>query len=92
LSYKFQPGTLPHRAAQYLLRLQPGETVSTAAMAEALEVDGTILTTTLMTAVKHGAIAKDKIDGHLRWRMGDGTPLPLPDDYEPDQPLPPRRS
>jgi len=93
MTYTPQPGTIPYRVIEYL-KIQPrGLEFSSAALAEAIGHDGAGLRSCLAIPLEHGALKADKrvppLGGKatLFWSLGDGTPLPKPDDYEPDQPL-----
>lgn len=89
MAYETQPGTIPHRAVEHLKTLAAGTELSTAELAEALDVEPGTLIPCLAAPRKHGVLTIRKVEGErsMRWRLGDGTPEPLPPDYEPDQPL-----
>ena len=88
MSYEPVRGTVPFRVIEHLKTLPPGEWISTAVLGHALDVLPQGLPTTLATAVRHGAIRREKRrDGvpGWQWQIGDGTPPPTDDDS--DKPL-----
>lgn len=87
MSYKPLAGTIPFRAIAHLNALAAGTKIANAVLADALEVDPNTLANTLKTAVHHGIVKREKIDGRTHWMRGDGTPAPPAEDYEPDEPL-----
>lgn len=93
MTYTPQPGTIPHRVIEFLKSQPHGLEFSTAALAEAIGHEGSGLHACLATPLEHGAVKADKrvppLGGKatLFWSLGDGTPPPKPEDYEPDQPL-----
>lgn len=96
MSYTPIRGTIPWRVIEFL-KLQPrGMEFSSAALAEAIGHDGASIAVCLTTALEHGALKGEKrvppLGGQKTyfWSLGDGTPLPKPSDYEPDEPLPRR--
>ena len=96
MSYTPQPGTIPHRVIEFLKQQPPGMEFSTYALADAIGHAGASLSMYLSTALEHGALKSEKrvppLGGQKTsfWSLGDGTPLPKPVDYEPDEPLPQR--
>lgn len=92
MTYKPQAGTIPDRAIKHLQALGKGAALANAVLADELGVDKNALHASLATPVKHGAMAREKraSDGLIYWSIGDGTPAPLPHDFEPDEPLHPR--
>lgn len=89
MTYKTQPGTIPHRAVEYLRTLPPGTEVSTATLADAVGHEGdTNLAPFLLAAVKHGAIVPRKVKGvrSYFWSLGDGTPQAVDPEEAQDAP------
>lgn len=98
MSYTPIVGTIPHRVIEFLKQQPPGTEFSTSALAEAIGHDGASLAVCLAVPLERGALKGEKrfpLTGGQKtyfWSLGDGTPLPKPDDYEPDEPLPRRNT
>jgi hypothetical protein len=97
--YMAQPGTIAARAIAHLRSLPPGTVLSSAQLAEALDLDDSkSIHPSLSTALKHGAVHQDaKADNKriLLWSLGDGKPRVAaaatedPEDLAPLNPVPP---
>lgn len=87
MTYTTQPGTLQHRALAVLRALPPGSRLSTIELAEAVDNTPDAVAEAMTPAVKAGAIACHGRFASRFWSLGDGVPLPLPADYEPDKPI-----
>lgn len=83
INYTPRAGSAPALAIAHLQGLAPGTELTTAVLAEALDMDMTCVPSCLEYAVKHGMLAREKRDGRLYWRLGDGVPVPTPDDDDP---------
>lgn len=98
MSYTPQPGTIPHRVIEFLKQQPRGVEFSSAHLAEAIGHDGASIAIYLAAALEHGVLKGEKrvppLGGQKTyfWSLGDGTPLPKPDDYVPDEPLKPRNA
>jgi hypothetical protein len=88
-TYTPQPGTIPHRVIAWLQRQPVGSDFSTAEIADALniEISGGSLSPFMQGAVKAGVVSTRKDGRLIRWSLGDGKPLPEPEDRELDEPL-----
>ena len=87
MSYTPQPGTLPHKAIEYLKLLPPGASASSSELAEVLEADTGNLATYLMPAVKAGALKRFHKPGNKRlwhYAVGNGAPVEAGDDQADD--------
>lgn len=93
MTYRLQPGTIPHRVYNWL-RMQPnGAEFSSAVLAEELGIDPANIVPCLKTPYNHGVINGRQDDRRLwYWSLGDGVPRAKPADDEPDEPLQPRAS
>lgn len=88
--YTPQPGTIPARVIAYLQTLPTGTYLSSAALCEELGIEMSFLASSLSRPRSLGAVVSRTVPGNkrnLEWSIGDGTPLPLPADHEPDEPL-----
>lgn len=88
MTYRLQPGTIPHRVYNWL-RMQPnGAEFSSAVLAEELGIDPANIVPCLKTPYNHGVINGRQDDRRLwYWSLGDGVPRAKPADDEPDEPL-----
>lgn len=87
MTYQTQPGTLPHRAIEYLKEHHAnGSEITNAELAEALDTDAVTLLSSLQVAKRAGAILGAKQGNKIRWSLGEGTP-DVPEDFEEDRPL-----
>lgn len=86
MTYTTQPGTVPHRALEFLKSKPPGFSIATAPFAEAIDVDVGSLSASLATPRKHGLIASERSTKgmFLVWSLGNGESA-LPQDSEPDE-------
>lgn len=82
--YTPQPGTIPHRVIQYLQRLEPGKGIANAPLADELDISANSITACMQPALHHGLVKRERIDGIIHWKIGDGTPLPAEPDAEDD--------
>jgi hypothetical protein len=88
--YTPQPGTIPARVIKHLQTLPPGTFVSTAALSELLDIQLYSVASSLAHPRSMGVVVSRHTESNrraLEWALGDGKPLPLPDDYEPEEPL-----
>lgn len=81
-----QPGTIPHRVVEYLRRLAPGTWVASGPLADELDITQSSIIPCMVAAVHHGVVKRDRRDGIVHWRLGDGTALPAPGEEEEDDP------
>lgn len=91
-AYTPQPGTIPHKVITYLqAQADLGRPwVPAAELAE--HVGQSAVAPYLLAPMKHGAVKSRKKLDDLRlseYALGDGKPLPVPKDHEPDEPLAP---
>lgn len=88
MTYTPTPGTIPHKVITHLKTLGPDIELSTIEIADALDIDKTLLAASLAPARQKGAV-RSRIGTNrvAYWCLGDGTPLPRAEDYEPDKPL-----
>ena len=89
--YKTQPGTIPHKAVQFLKTQGEGCEFTTAQLCEAIGCDTENFAYMMRRAIQAGLIAPRTKPGRgklLFWRLGDGKPLPKAEDHEEDAPLP----
>lgn len=87
MSYTPQPGTIPAKVLAYM-RAQDRQWIPLAELEAA--VDQTGLSPYLVNPIKHGALQKRWLDGNRRlteYAIGDGEPLPAPEDHEADEPV-----
>ena len=82
--YVPQPGTIPHRVIAYLRRMQPGECIATAPLADELDVSPSSILPCMGAAVRGGLVKRESINGLVHWSLGDGTPQPADPDAEDD--------
>ena len=82
--YTPQPGTIPHRVVKYLRRMQPGECIATAPLADELDVSPSSILPCMGAAVRGGLVKRESINGLVHWSLGDGTPPPADTDAEDD--------
>ena len=84
--YAPQPGTIPFRVIQYLQRLAPGASIASGPLADELDINANSITACMQPALHHGVVKRERVDGIVHWKLGDGTPLPpAPDaDEDPD--------
>lgn len=90
MTYQLVPGTIPYRAVAWLKALPKGAEIPAVVLCEEIGCDTGGFSSTMSTAVKNGLVRRRvNPDNHrqLLWSLGDGTPEPLPDDYEEDKPL-----
>lgn len=90
MTYAPQPGTIPAKVIAYMqAQARAGrEWISLAELETA--VDQTGLSPYLVIPTKHGALQKRWLDGNRRlteYAIGDGKPLPAPEDHEADEPV-----
>lgn len=92
-AYTPQPGTIPAKVIAYLRSEASNNGRMWIPLAELEEVvDQTGLSPYLVIPIKHGVVQKRWLDGNRRlteYALGDGKPLPTPEDHEPDEPLKP---
>ncbi|NVO06459.1 MAG: hypothetical protein HXX19_11260 [Rhodoferax sp.] len=87
MSYTPQPGTLQYRVITWL-KLQPiGSEFPSAVIAEELGVEPSAIPSAMGYPVMHGLLSRRKEGGLVMWSLGNSTPQPKPEDYEPDVPL-----
>lgn len=82
--YVPQPGTIPHRVIQYLQRLAPGTGIANAPLADELDIVANSITACMQPALHHGLVKRERIDGIIHWKLGDGTPAPAAPDADED--------
>ena len=70
--YVPQPGTIPHRVVEYLRRMQPGECIATAPLADELDVSPSSILPCMGAAVRGGLVKRES------------TPPPADPDAEDD--------
>lgn len=68
MSYETIPGTLAHRALAHLRTLPAGKLIASAPLAEAIGCRSDYLVSSLVTAVKHGLILREKRAGNVYWQ------------------------
>ena len=76
--YTTTPGTIPHRAIEFLKSQPPGAEFTTVEVGAALGIDPENFTWTMATAVRAGAVRRRFRPDNRRilyWSLGDGTPL-----------------
>lgn len=83
--YQPQPGTIPFRVIAKLRELPPGEELSTAALADALDISTSSITPSMMPAVSHGAVHRERREGLLYWRISDEPPAVPPKEDDDDE-------
>lgn len=82
--YTPQPGTIPFRVIQYLQRLAPGTGIANAPLADELDIVANSITACMQPALHHGLVKRERIDGIIHWKLGDGTPAPAAPDADED--------
>ena len=92
MTYKAQPGTTPFRVIAHLESLPAGTWLATSVLADELNSDNNTIHSSLATAKRHGAITAKRDGGNTYWSLGSGEPEAPAEDYEPDEPLRPRRA
>jgi hypothetical protein len=88
MSYMPQPGTIAARVMALLQRQPAGATLSSAEIADELDVQASDLCSVMAPARKSGAVvaAFDNTTRHiLRWSLGNGQALPPPHDFDPEE-------
>jgi hypothetical protein len=86
-TYTPRAWSIPDRCIKHLAKLDKDAEISTARLAEALDVDANSLATILDPARKHGllrATRKPQTGRVLYWSIGNGEPAPAPDDEDGD--------
>ena len=83
INYAPQSGSTPGRVVEHLRSLPPGTELTTAVLADALDLDAPCVPSCLDYAVKHGFVIRDKREGRIYWRLGDGVPLAPAEDDDP---------
>ncbi len=83
ITYAPRAGSAPALVIEHLQGLSPGAELPTAVLAEAVDIESACLPSCLEYAVKHGMLAREKRGTRLYWRLGNGVPLPVPDDDDP---------
>jgi hypothetical protein len=91
MTYRTQPGTLPHRFVEHLKSLPAGATVTTADMAEVLGQDANSITAWMVPARRHRAVIAERRPGTGRtlfWRLPTeaelAEPEPEPEEEDPE--------
>lgn len=85
MSYKPTPGTIPHRVIEHLKTLPPGTELSTGVLADFVGQPKASMAACLNAPRSHGALRSRKHpEGYMLWSLGDGVPLPRPEDYDPN--------
>lgn len=82
MTYQTQPGTLPHRAVEFLKSQPQGAEFTTVEVCQALGIDPAPFTWTMEPAVRAGVVRRRFRPDNRRilyWSLGDGTP-PAEDD------------
>lgn len=91
MTYQTQPGTLPHKALQFLRSQPAGAEFTTAQMADAIDCDADNFALLMRRAIQAGLVTarcKPAAGKRLFWALGDGVPLPKAVDHDEDAPLP----
>lgn len=91
MTYKTQPGTIPHRVLTYLKSQPEGAEFTSVQICEAIGCDADNFAYLMRRAIKGGALKMRMKPGFAKllfWSLGDGKPLPEPEDHEDDAPLP----
>lgn len=78
--YEPQPGTLTHRIVEHLKK-HPGKKFAVRVLADQMEQPRDYILPSLESAIKHGVVRKEKIDGLIKLSLGNGTPT---DSLDPD--------
>ena len=81
----YEPRGIAAAAIAHLKTLPTGQWLASVPLADAVDTDCTTLSSSLAPAVRRGLVARSKIDGLLRWSIGDGKPLPVEEDEELDE-------
>lgn len=84
MSYAPQPGTVPHRVINWMKKQPKGEQFAAAVIADELGIEKTSVGGCLAPSVKHGAIAKEVVDGIALYSLGDGVSIAI-EDIETDE-------
>jgi len=95
ITYKTQPGTIPHRAVAYLRTLPPGTQKSTAELAHAIDADPETIVFTMRPARDAGMVNAEYVPGDKRrlyWSLGNGLQQPTPAEQPDKQPAPTREA
>lgn len=77
MTYETTPGTLPHRALEYLKSRPPGTELSTAVFADIMGADIAGFSTTMANCLRAGLMKATTKPGNRRllyWSLGDGVP------------------
>ena len=91
MTYQTTPGTLPHRAIEYLKSREPGTELSTPVFADILGADIAGFSTSLANCLRAGLLKATTKPGNRRmlfWSLSDGVPVAAADtdDEADDQP------
>lgn len=89
-AYSPQPGTIPHRVVRYLQDQADLGRLWVPAAELAEHVGQPAVSPYLEAPIRHGALVRRSVKGNLRLReyaLGDGKPLPGPEDLEPEEAL-----
>ena len=96
MSYNPPKGTIPYRVIEFLKLQQSGSSYSSAELAEAIGHEGANISVYLKAAIEHGAIAVERRAAKgcatiklNYFSLGDGVPLPKPEDDEEYDTTPP---
>lgn len=81
-AYEPQPWSIPYRVIEFLKTQPPGKQFAVAVIAEHLDQRRDAILPCLEAPIKHGVIRKEKVDGIVKLSLGNGAPLPEPDDNE----------
>lgn len=87
MAYEPQPGTVAHKVVEHMRTLPAGTELSASALGEVVDQNNNVVIMSLAPARKHGLVKARKEGRLVFWSLGDGTPEPLPHDYEADEPL-----
>lgn len=92
MSYAPHPKSIAAKIIKWMQLQDKSMEFSTTVIADALGIEGGNIAGSLQAAVAHGVVVKETRPNPegMRltfWKLGDGTPAALPEDYEPDEPL-----
>jgi hypothetical protein len=89
-AYEPYSGSVPSRAIEHLRSLGEGVEIQTVPLCAAIEADPSCFVEAMKRAVETGLVRNRRgttLGRPWLWSIGNGKPLPLPQDFEPDGPI-----
>lgn len=83
MTYSPHPSTIAYKVIEYMKQHPPGTWFSVRVLADAIDQRSDSIDPCMVTAVKHGLIRRERIDGVIKFALGDGDEPPEQDDEQP---------